>query len=476
MYELISKKDIMKIDAATMEVLERTGVLVERGAVLHLLENAGAMVDKKKMIAKFPESLVRKSLGKAPESFYLFSRTGEKHTIGGANLVVSSGAGASWMLDLGTGEPRPATRRDVEETSRLTDALEHFDMCMAACIPQDVKSAVVDVMAAEAMMNNTSKPYFMAPGDGAQAHYIIEMAAAVSGGMDALAKRPILLGVASPNSPLRLAGHDLDVVNEFAKQRVPITILNCALSGATSPVTLAGTLVTTFAEIISLTVVAELINPGTPVVLGFCPACIDMRTANAAFGCPENALVSVAGTQILRYYNLPSWCCASEVDAILPDAQAGYETVWKTLLPLMAGMNVISGTGHLGAAAGASHEKLVMDNEIMGAIRRILKGIEVTDETLAVDIIDEVGPGGHYLSQKHSRDHLRNERWFPKVSYRSNVEEWKKHRGDFWKNAREQTIRILETHKPVPLDGDIARRVNDLAREAERTLTRSPEQ
>ena len=142
----------------------------------------------------------------------------------------------------------------------------------------------------------------------------------------------------------------------------------------------------------------------------------------------------------------------------------------------MAGMNVISGTGHLGAAAGASHEKLVMDNEIMGAIRRILKGIEVTDETLAVDIIDEVGPGGHYLSQKHSRDHLRNERWFPKVSYRSNVEEWKKHRGDFWKNAREQTIRILETHKPVPLDGDIARRVNDLAREAERTLTRSPEQ
>jgi len=344
---------------------------------------------------------------------------------------------------------------------------------MVTAIPQDVKSMVVDVIATEAMMINTSKPYFLAPGDGEQARSIIEMAAAISGGMEELAKKPVLLGVASPNSPLRLAGHDLDVVKEFTKNKIPITILNCAISGATSPVTLAGTLVTTFAEILSMTVVAELMNPGTPVILGYCPVCIDMRTANATFGGPENALVSVAATQIVKQYNLPSWTCASEVDAILPDAQAGYETVWKTLLPLMAGVNVISGTGHLGAAAGGSFEKLVIDNEIIGAIKRILKGIEINDKTLALDIIDAVGPGGHYLAQKHSREYLRQELWFPKISYKSNVEEWKKNKADLWKRAKKEVLEILRTHQPEPLEKEIEERINNIVKKAERTITGS---
>jgi trimethylamine--corrinoid protein Co-methyltransferase len=469
-YELISIEDIVKIDAAAMEVLEKTGILVENDEILDLLENSGAKIDKNKSIAKLPESLVRKSLEKAPEGFEMYSRTGKMHVIGGDNLVISSGAGATWMLDLESGEPRPATRKDVEETSRLTDALENYDLCMATAIPQDVKETVVDVVAAEAMMINTSKPYFMAPGDGEQARYIIEMAAAISGGMDELAQKPILLGIASPNSPLRLARHDLDVIRQFVKHRLPITILNCTLSGATSPVTLAGTLVQTFAEILSMTVVAQLLNPGNPVILGFCPACIDMKTANATFGCPENALVSVSGTQMLHYYNLPSWCCASEVDAILPDAQAGYETVWNTLLPLIAGMNVISGTGHLGAAAGGSFEKLVIDNEILGGIKRILRGVEINSETLAVDIINSIGPGGHYLAHKHSREHLRNERWFPKISYKSNVEEWKKNRVDLWKQAKNEVMEILSTHQPEPLDKEIEERIKNITKEAERNI------
>jgi len=471
MYDLLSSEDINAINSATIEVLEKTGVLVESDDILNLLKRAGAQVNLEKKIARFPKSLTNESLQKAPSSFTLYSRKGEQYVVGGETPVISSGAGATWMLDLETGEPRPATKKDVEETSRLTDALEHFDVCMATAIPQDVKSTVVDVMAAEAMMINTSKPYFLAPGDGKQARYIIEMAAVISGGMDELIKKPVLLGVASPNSPLRLASHDLDVVSEFVKNKIPITILNCAISGATSPVTLAGTLVISLAEILSMTVVAELMNPGTPVMLGMCPACIDMRTANATFGDPENALVSVANAQLLKYYNLPSWTCASEVDAIIPDAQAGYETAWKTLLPLMAGTDVICGTGHLGAAAGGSFEKLVIDNEIIGAIKRILKGIDVNESTLALDVIDAVGPGGHFLAQKHTREHLKNERWFSKISYKSNVEQWKKERIDVWKRAREEAVEILRIHQPEPLEKDKAQKIKKIVEEAERTLT-----
>lgn len=470
MYELLSKRDIEKINAASFEVLEKTGVLVERDRVLDLLEGSGAKVNREKKIAKIPESLVKNCLDKVPSSFELYSRNGKKYVIGGDNLVISSGAGATWILDLETGEPRPATRKDVEETSRLTDALEHFDMCMATAIPQDVKSTVVDVMSAEAMMKNTGKPYFLAPADGEQARYIIEMAAALTGGIDELSKKPLLLGVASPTSPLRHAGHDLDIINEFTKHKIPITILNCAITGATAPITLAGTLVTTFAEVFSMTVVAELMNSGTPVILGYCPVLIDMKTANATFGGPECALISAAATQIVRYYNLPSWTCASEVDAILPDAQAGYETVWKTLLPLITGVNVISGTGHLGAAAGGSYEKLVIDDEIIGAIKRILQGIEVTDKTLAVDIINAVGSKGHYLAQKHSREHVRKELWFPKISNKSNVEEWNKNRMDLWERAKDEVVEILRTHRPEPLDREIEERIRSLAEEAERTI------
>jgi trimethylamine--corrinoid protein Co-methyltransferase len=468
-YELISKESIKKIDAAAMEVLEKTGVLVENDDILSLLENSGAKIDKRTRIAKLPESLVKKCLAKAPRSFELYSRKGEKLVIGGDNLVICSGGGAIWMLDLDTGEPRPTTKKDVAETSRLTDALEHFDICSATGIPQDVKSTVVDVMAAEAMMINTSKPYLMAPADGEQARYIIEMAAVISGGMERLAQKPLLLGVASPNSPLRLASHDLDVVIEFANHKLPITILNCTISGATSPITVAGTLVQTFAEIFSMAAVVQLMNPGNPLLLGFCPACIDMKTAYATFGCPENALVSAAGTQMLRYYNLPSWCCASEVDAILPDAQAGYETVWNTLLSLISGMNVVSGTGHLGAAGG-SFEMLVIDNEIFGGIKRILKGVEVTRETLAVDVIDTVGPGGHYLAHKHTREHLRNERWFPKISYKSNLEEWKKNKVDLWGMAKKEAVEILRAHQPEPLPGDIEEKIKDIAKKAEQNI------
>ena len=466
MYELMSREEISRVDAAAMEVLEKTGVLVEHDDILNLLENAGARIDRGRRIARLSEPLVRESLTKAPSSFKLYSRTGEEHVIGENNLFVSSGGGAIWMLDLDTGEPRPTTKKDIEDTSRVTDALEHFDLCSPTGIPQDVKPTVVDVMAAEAMMIHTVKPYLIAPADGEQARYIIEMAEAVSGGVENLMGKPLLLGIVSPNSPLRLARHDLDVVSEFANHKLPITILNCTISGATSPVTVAGTLVQTFAEILSMATVVQLINPGNPLLLGLCPACIDMKTAYATFGCPENALVTAAGTQMLRYYKLPSWCCAAEVDSILPDAQAGFESVWNTLLSVITGMNVISGTGHLGAAGG-SLEKLVIDNEILGGIKRIRKGVEVTGETLSVDVIDAVGPGGQFLSHRHSREHLRNERWFPDISYKSNLEEWKKNRVTLWGMAKKRAMEILRTHQVEPLPEDTEEKIKGIAKRAE---------
>jgi trimethylamine:corrinoid methyltransferase-like protein len=190
--------------------------------------------------------------------------------------------------------------------------------------------------------------------------------------------RTFIIGAASPNSPLRLAPKELEVTSEFAKHRLPIALLNCPLSGSGSPISLSGTLVTTLAEVLSLAVIAQLISPGTPLSIGCSPSIIDMRTAGAVFGAPEDALLAAGVAQMARYYGLPSNASMTHADSMIPDMQAGYEAAWTSMLPLMAGINLIYGSGLIAACNGASYEKLVIDNEILGGLRRILQGIEMS--------------------------------------------------------------------------------------------------
>jgi len=350
--------------------------------------------------------------------------------------------------------------------SRLNDALEHIDLCMSAII-QDVTSSLVDVHSAEAMFSNTTKPPWVCPGDGEQARYIIEMASIIAGGLTELQKKPIVLGLASPNSPLRLASRDLDVMLEFVKRKLPITFINCPNNGATTPISVAGTLVVTLAECLSMVLVAELLNAGNPVVAGPSPPIMDMTTANACFGAPECALVTAGAAQLMRHYNVPSYASITSSDSNVIDTQTGYEIVWTAQLPMMAGINLVNGVTLIGSCNGTSYEKLVIDNEVFGGLKRILQGIDVSDETLAVDVIESVGPKGHFLSQKHTRQLLNRERWFPRISNRTGLHEWKKEKLDLWRRARQEAKKILATHRPEPLAKDVLERVKNLVREAE---------
>jgi len=472
LYDVLSHDDLYNIHLATTEVLERVGVLVENEEVLELLHKAGANVDKKARKARIPEYLLKEGIRKAPSSFVVYSQDGRKVMIGGDKTVISSGAGASWMLDLETGEPRPATKKDSEHYAIVTDACDQFSLCMSPII-QDVTPVLVDVHSAEAMICNTYKTPWVCPGDGKQAGYIIDIAAIAAGGTDELRKRPILLGLASPNSPLRLASRDLEVTFQFVKNKLPITFINCPNNGATTPVSIAGTLVVTAAECLSMVLIAELINPGNPVAAGPSPPFMDMRTATPAFGAPEGALVVAGATQIMRYYGIPSYGSIVSSDSIVIDAQTGYEIAWTAQLPLMAGINLVNGIGLIASCNGCSLEKLVIDNEVFGGIRRIMKGIEVSETSLAVDVIEAVGPGGHFLAQKHTREQLKKERWFPKISNRLGLQEWKKEKQDLWQRARKEVKEILQTHHPQPLEKTVEEKIKDLVRKAEReTVTK----
>jgi trimethylamine--corrinoid protein Co-methyltransferase len=466
-YEPLTKDDADRIHATTMEVLERAGIMVENDSVLEMFGKAGAKIDSKRKIAKIPEYVVQEGIKKVPSSFVLNSRDGKTIRIGGRRTVISSGAGASWVMDLKTGEARPATKQDVVELTRLNDALENTELCMSPII-QDVEPSLVDVHSAEAMFCNTTKPPWVCPGNGNQARYIIEMASIVAGGMEELRNRPIFLGLASPNSPLRLASNDLDITREFTTCKLPMALINCPNNGATSPISIAGTIVQTLAECLSLTLVAELFSPGNPVVIGPSPPFLDMKTANSCFGAPEGALVTASCAQMMYYYGIPSYGSITTSESIVIDAQTGWEIAWTAQLPMMAGINLVNGVGLIDAGSGMSHEKLVIDDEVFGGLRRILRGIEVSDETLAAEVIEEVGPGGHYLAQKHTRDLLNKERWFPKISNRLPLQEWKKQKMDLWQKAREEAMKILRTHRPEPLDKEKEEKIRNLVCYAEK--------
>jgi trimethylamine--corrinoid protein Co-methyltransferase len=455
-----------------MEVLERVGILVENGETLDLLASAGAKVDKQKGRARIPEYLIREACSRAPSSFNIYTRDMKKVRIGPGKTTISFGAGATYVLDLKTGDPRPATKNDVEQLTRLTDAMEHIELCMSPII-QDVTRSLVDVHSAEAMMCNSTKPPWVCPGDARQARYIIEMASAIAGGLGELQTKPIILGLASPNSPLRLASHDLQVAREFVSRKLPITFINCPNNGATSPISIAGTIVQTLAECLSMVLVAQLMNPGNPVAAGPSPPITDMRTATACFGAPECALVTAGSAEMMRYYNIPSYASITSSDSIGIDAQTGYEIAWTAQLPMMAGVNLVNGIGLMGFCEISSYEKVVIDNEVFGGLRRILRGIEVSDASLAVDAIEAVGPAGHYLSQKHTREQLLKERWFPKISNRLSIAEWKKEKVDLWQRARKEVMNILATHQPNPLEKEKRERIREIVNEAERAVAKS---
>jgi trimethylamine--corrinoid protein Co-methyltransferase len=457
---------------ATMEVLERVGVLVEDNEALDLLSSAGAMVDKQKGRARIPEYLVKDVCRKAPSSFDIYTRDMKKIRIGPGKTTISFGAGATYVLDLKTGDPRPATKNDAEQLVRLTDAMEHIELCMSPII-QDVTRSLVDVHSAEAMMCNSTKPPWVCPGDARQARYIIEMGSVVAGGLEELQKKPIILGLASPNSPLRLASHDLQIAKEFVSRKLPITFINCPNNAATSPISIAGTIVQTLAECLSMVLVAQLMNPGNPVAAGPSPPITDMKTATACFGAPECALVTAGSAQMMRYYNIPSYASITSSDSIGIDAQTGYEIAWTAQLPMMAGINLVNGIGLIAFCEISSYEKVVIDNEVLGGLKRILRGIEVSDASLAVDAIEAVGPAGHYLSQKHTREQLPKERWFPKISNRLSIAEWKKEKVDLWQRARREVLSILETHQPKPLEEEKRDRIREIVNEAERAVARS---
>ncbi len=466
--EILSRDEIERIHAATLEVLRRVGIKVWEPTAFRLFREAGADADARTLMVRISEQLLRETIRKAPAEFEMYGREPRYRLRYGGNRVHFSVGGLATQVQDLEGKVRLATLQDVENLARIADSCEHLHHVSMMTTPSDVPVDVYHLHTLWADWKNSVKPTDGFSWTGRKTQEVLDMAAILRGGPEELVKKPLLLGFTNPVSPLQLSKELIEGAILFAKYRQPMLYAPEALAGATAPATLAGLLVQQNAEVLAGIMVSELVEPGTPVLYGTVSAALDMRTGAPALGGPEVALFNLATAQLARYYGLPSRGTGGNTDAKLVDVQAGLETTMSLLSAALAGMNFIyDSAGVLDGSLTASYEKLVIDNEICGMVSRILAGIEITDETLAVDEIVRVGPSAGFLGSPFTVKMFRKEHFLPAILDRKSREAWVQAGGrDLATVAREKAKAILQEHTPEPIDRGVAADIERFIKDA----------
>jgi trimethylamine--corrinoid protein Co-methyltransferase len=455
-FEILSRDDLDRIHGATMEVLRRLGIKVLEPKALELFETAGADVDWKTRTARIPESLVKETMRSAPSEFKMYGRDTDYELDYSGNKVHFGVAGCAMRVQDLEGRVRPGTVADVENIAKIADYLENIHHVLLTVTPFDVPDELYHLYCINADWKNSVKTTDGFTWTARKAQETIDMAAILRGGYEEVMKKPPLLGFMNPVSPMQLSKELTEGALVYAKYKQPMVIAPEALAGATAPSTLAGLLTQQNAEVLAGIMVSQLANPGTPVLYGTVSAAMDMKTGTAAMGGPEVGLLNMATGQLGRYYNLPRRGTGGVTDSKLVDAQAGAETAMSMLMAGLSGMNFIyEACGGLDGTITFSYEKLVIDNEIAGMVSRILRGIDVSEETLAVDEICKFGSTG-YLGSPHTGKTYRREHYMPTLFDRRYWEAWLKAGGrDISQEARRKAKWILKEHSVKPLDKDV---------------------
>ncbi|MGD8505571.1 MAG: trimethylamine methyltransferase family protein [Candidatus Bathyarchaeota archaeon] len=468
---LLSKDELSSIHNATLEILENPGLMIPSERALNILETAGANVNYKENTTSIPSSIVEEALKRAPKTIK-YSARNPKYDIlleKKKTYFTTDGYG-TFIRDFETGERRSSTAEDLAKWTILADYLPMIHVFWPSLTPNDVPEPLQEINTWVISLNNTEKHVEGGASNASEAQFSIEIAAAIVGGKEELRKRPIISVVQCPISPLRFESGLIEANIEYAKAGVPVVPLTMPLAGETAPVTLAGTLAVNNAEVLGSLVVSEFASSGAPVLYGACPSNIDFRTG--LFICsPESGLLNVALAQLAHYYDLPSEICGGCSDSKVPDAQAAYERTLTLLPAILAGPDIVCGMGGLEAAKTMVPELLIIDNEILEGILRLVRGFEVNDDTLALDVIRKVGLGGHYLAEKHTLNRFMKEHWMPKISDRRAYDLWKREgEKGIHDVAREKANEILATHKPEPLPKDVQKEISLILKRYEKFL------
>ncbi len=424
-FEVLSKKELDLIDAGSLRILEETGVKVLHKRALGLLEDAGCRVDRSSGRVRIPSSVVRDALARVPRLFSLYGRDAAfRLDLGGDNVCFGPGGFAVFVEDINTGERRRAVRQDLVDHLKVSDSLPGCEFNHVNVFPSDIPEKTADLhLWADAFVHQT-KPVMSENYNVRSVDAMVEMGTVIRGSKQSLIDKPMVCLDVCVLSPLTHAGRQVDLLLSGTDYGLPISINSGPIAGATSPVTLASVVTQANAEILSAIVIAYSAGPVAPVLYSSWGRHMDMRTCNVTMGGPEFALLKICTSQMGRYYGIPTRGGGALSDSLVPDAQAGYEKMLTTLVPAIGGLNYISGMGLNEAENLQSLPQLVIDNEIVMMVKRVLEGVKVDPDHMAIDLIINKGPGSHFLDTEHTLNFFREELFQPELSSRVTHENW----------------------------------------------------
>jgi len=425
LYEPLSSSDIRKIADAAFQVLAESGMLVYSPTAFQAFESAGAETDPESRTVKLPRGLVEDAIASNPSSITLHSRDGESDAVLEKNRVhYGTGGTAIYVLDPDTGERRLSTVEDVILNAQIVDALENVHVFTINVFPNEIEDKdKIDTNRFFHALDNTTKHVMGGVYSLAGCRKVVEMAQTVAGSHKALQERPFVSFITLIISPFKIDKHYGEMTCYLAKQGLPVVVPTEPICGTTSPITLAGNILTHVAETLGGITLVQCVNKGAPGICGSVGSIPDLRTMNHLGGPIERAMINAAVSQMAQYFEIPLYSTAGTSDAKQVDIQAAYESAMSSLLVAMSGANYIHDiAGLMEEDLTVSYEKLVMDNEILGMCQRVLRGINVNDETLAVDLMIEKGPGNDYLAEEHTVRHMRDEFFMPQLANREKRE------------------------------------------------------
>jgi len=470
-FNVIAEDKVEQLFQETLRLLEETGVVFNHEKALNILDQNGAYVDFKRENVKFPHTLVKEALKNVPKTHTLFTRDekGKSLDISVGKTYFTAGGYGNKVIDLKTGERRQATSLDIQQILTVDNALDSYDMVGSPSYPTDVPSPLVQIKAAETLFKYSTKPFSAEAQNLVEAKYILKMAEAIAGDPETLRKKPIMGFYAGCTSPLIWHKNYLDVAVYAAEQGIPVTIYSAPICGVTGPITLAGMLTLQHAEILSAVVLLHLVNKTLPIDVGVIPIMMNFREGNCNVFSPERLLIEAASVQLARSLHLPHHSSVGMTDSKMPTMQAGYEKALGAILLTLAGSQTIGPFGNLDDWITTAAEIHVIDGEIVESIKRMIKGVDFSPETLAIDLIAKVGAGSSYIGLEHTRDFFKAEHLLPEVGFKGSWETLKK-KGEniFMEDAERKVKHILETHMPKPI-GDI-QAMELVVKEAEKNL------
>ena len=467
-FKVLSEESILKVHQTVMQVIEEVGFEVQSDKALELFGRAGARVDREKHLLRLSESKVKELIESAPSEIRLYGQD-EAHDIvlGGRRVYAGTGGTALHVYDPGVNQKRLASIEDLRCIARLVDKLDNIHFYLLPTYPNELPLEQVDVNRFFAGLDNTTKHVMggVYTPDGAK--QVIHMAEIVAGSAERLRQRPLISMIACIISPLRMDKTYGDLIVTIAKNGIPVACPAEPLCGATSPVTLAGNLVVQTADSLLGVMLTQIVNPGTPVLFGSVATNTDLRDLKYLAGSVEMGLINAAGAQMAQFYRLPFYATGGMTDSKTIDAQSGYESALTGLLCALSGANFIhDAAGLMEFAMTVSYEKYVIDNEILGMVMRAVEGIKVNDDTLALDLIKQVGPGGNFVAARHTRHFMRSEHYQPTLSDRNSQEEWLAKGGKAtWERASKIVKEILAEPKyslPSPLRQQILSQIKGI--------------